>query len=104
MYFQILSVYPRDKALAEEHDQLKRLDAELTRQRQAAKLKSMNRSTAIASAKAQRRVLLEQIVNTKLDAQNDVKIQKCLILAKVGLDCDGKKQEIIVAGASTTGK
>jgi hypothetical protein len=104
MYFQILSVYPRDKALAEEHDQLKRLDAELTRQRQAAKLKSMNRSTAIASAKAQRKVLLEQIVNTKLDAQNDVKIQKCLILAKVGLDCDGKKQEIIVAGASTTGK
>jgi hypothetical protein len=105
MYFQILSVYPRDKALAEEHDQLKRLDAELTRQRQAAKLKSMNRSTAIASAKAQRKVLLEQIVNTKLDAQNDVKIQKCLILAKVGLDCDGKKQEIVVAGASpTTGK
>ena len=105
MYFQILSVYPRDKALAEEHDQLKRLDAELTRQRQAATLKAMNRSTAIASAKAQRKVLIQQIVNTKLDAQNDVKIQKCLILAKVGLDCDGKKQQIIVAGApATSGK
>jgi hypothetical protein len=103
MYFQILSVYPRDESLAEEHDKLKRLDAALTRQRQAAKLKAMNRSVAIASAKAQRKVLLEQIVNTRLEAQNDVKVQKCLILARVGLDCDGKKQPIIV-GLPTAGK
>jgi hypothetical protein len=100
MYFQILSVYPRDRSLAEEHDKLKRLDAELTRQRQAAKLKSMNRSVAIASARAQRKVILEQIVNTRLDAQNDLKVQKCLILARVGLDCDGHKQTIIVAGGT----
>src|SRR4051794_2937630 len=41
MYLQILSVYPRDKALSDEHEKLKELDAELTRQRQAAKLKAM---------------------------------------------------------------
>ena len=104
LYFQILSVYPRDPLLAQEHDKLKQLDAELTRQRQAAKLKAMNRSVAIASAKAQRRVLLEQIVNTRLDAQNDLKVQKCLILARVGLDCDGHKQPVIVAGAPAAGK
>jgi len=104
MYFQILSVYPRDTMLANEHDKLKQLDAQLTRQRQAAKLKAMNRSVAIASAKAQRKVILEQIVNTRLDAQNDLKVQKCLILAKVGLDCDGHKQPVIVAGAPNTGK
>jgi hypothetical protein len=104
MYFQILSVDPRDESLAEEHDKLKRLDAELTRQRQAAKLKAMNRSVAIASAKAQRKVLEQQIVNTRLDAQNDVRIQKCLILARVELDCDGKKQPIIVAGAPASTK
>jgi hypothetical protein len=104
MYFQILSVYPRDPMLAQEHDKLKQLDAELTRQRQAAKLKAMNRSVAIASAKAQRKVLLEQIINTRLDAQNDVKVQKCLILARVGLDCDGHKETVIVAGGTTTKK
>jgi hypothetical protein len=104
MYFQILSVYPRDPMLAKEHDKLKQLDAQLARQRQAAKLKAMNRSVAIASAKAQRKVILEQIVNTRLDAQNDLKVQKCLILAKVGLDCDGHKATIIVAGGSTTKK
>jgi hypothetical protein len=104
MYFQILSVYPRDESLAEEHDKLKRLDAELTRQRQAAKLKAMNRSVAIASAKAQRKVLEQQIVNTRLEAQNDVRIQKCLILARVQLDCDGKKQQIVVAGAPASSK
>jgi hypothetical protein len=104
MYFQILSVYPRDPLLAKEHDKLKQLDAQLTRQRQAAKLKAMNRSVAIASAKAQRKVILEQIVNTRLDAQNDLKVQKCLILARVGLDCDGHKATIIVAGGSTTKK
>jgi hypothetical protein len=104
MYFQILSVYPRDPMLAQEHDKLKQLDAQLTRQRQAAKLKAMNRSVAIASAKAQRKVILEQIVNTRLDAQNDLKVQKCLILAGVGLDCDGHKETIIVAGGSTTKK
>jgi hypothetical protein len=104
MYFQILSVYPRDPMLSQEHDKLKQLDAQLARQRQAAKLKAMNRSVAIASAKEQRKVILEQIINTRLDAQNDLKVQKCLILAKVGLDCDGHKQPVIVAGAPTTGK
>jgi len=102
MYFQILSVYPRDPLLSREHDKLKQLDAQLARQRQAAKLKEMNRSVAITSAKAQRKVILEQIVNTRLDAQNDLKVQKCLILARVGLDCDGHKATIIVAGGSTT--
>jgi hypothetical protein len=104
MYFQILSVYPRDKSLADEHDALKRLDAELARQRQAAKLKAQNRATAIESAKAQRKVLDAQIVNTRLAAQNDLKIQKCLILAKIGLDCDGHKPTIVVSGVSTSGK
>jgi len=96
MYFQILSVYPRDESLAEEHDKLKRLDAELARQRQAAKLKAANRATAIGSARAQRKVLEAQIVNTRLAAQKNVKIQKCLILARVGLDCDGHKQQVIL--------
>jgi hypothetical protein len=104
MYFQILSVYPRDTALAQEHEKLKQLDAALARQRQAAKLKAMNRSVAISSARAQRKVLVAQIVNTRLDAQNDVKVQKCLILARVGLDCDGHKQTIIVAGSTTKTK
>ena len=98
MYFQVLSVYPRDKTLASEHEALKQLDAQLTRQRQAAKLRAMNRATSISSARAQRKVIQEQIVNARLAAQNDVKIQKCLILARVGLDCDGKKPQIIVAG------
>jgi hypothetical protein len=104
LYFQVLSAYPRDKELAAQHDELKRLDASLTRQRQAAKLKAQNRAIAIASAKAQRRVLEAQIVNTRLSAQNDLKVQKCLILAKVGLDCEGKKQQIIVGGVAGTGK
>jgi hypothetical protein len=98
IYFQVLSVSPRDKALAEEHDALKRLDAQLQRQRQAARLKAQNRATAIASAKAQRKVFEAQIVNTRLAALNDLKVQKCLILARVGLDCEGKKPDIIVPG------
>jgi hypothetical protein len=104
MYFQILSVYPRDEALAQEHEKLKQLDAALARQRQAARLKAMNRSVAIASARAQRKVLLAQIVNTRLDARNDVKVQKCLILARVGLDCDGHRETVIVAGGTATKK
>ena len=98
MYFQILSVYPRDKTLADEHEKLKQLDAQLTRERQAARLRAMNRATQIASARAQRKVIEAQIVNARLAAQNDVKIQKCLILARVGLDCDGKKPQVIVPG------
>ena len=104
LYFQILSVYPRDRALSDEHDKLKELDAELSRQRQAAKLKAMNRATAIASARAQRKVLEVQVINTRLAARNDIRIQKCLILARVNLDCDGKKQQIIVAGLPSSGK
>jgi hypothetical protein len=40
MYFQVLSTYPRDKTLGGEHEALKRLDAQLSRQRQAAKLQA----------------------------------------------------------------
>jgi len=86
------------------HDQLKRLAAELARQRQSAKLKAQNRATAIASAKAQRKVLDAQIVNTKLSAQNDLKVQKCLILARVGLDCDGHKAQVVVGTVQPSGK
>jgi hypothetical protein len=57
MYLQVLSVYPRDKALSDEHEKLKQLDAQLTRERQAAKLRALNRGTAIQSAKAQRKVI-----------------------------------------------
>jgi hypothetical protein len=98
MYFQILSVYPRDKTLSDEHEKLKQLDAQLTRERQAARLRAMNRATQIASARAQRKVIEAQIVNARLAAQNDVEVQKCLILARVGLDCEGKKPQVIVAG------
>jgi hypothetical protein len=104
MYFQILSVYPRDESLAEEHDKLKRLDAELARQRQAAKLKAQNRAIAIASARAQRKVLEAQLVNTRLEAHNDLRVQKCLILARVDLDCDGHRQQIIVGAVPSSGK
>jgi hypothetical protein len=104
MYFQVLSVYPRDGQLAEEHDQLQRLDAALQRQRQGAKLKARNRASAIASARAQKAVIEAQIVNTRLAAQNDATVQKCLILARVGLDCDGHRQQIIVAGLPSTRK
>jgi hypothetical protein len=101
MYFQITSVYPRDKTLAEEHDKLKQLDAQLARQRQAAKLRDLNRNTLVKEAEAQRKVIEAQIVNARLAAQNDVRIQKCLILARVGLDCDGKKPTIVVPGVTT---
>jgi hypothetical protein len=103
MYFQVISTYPRDTSLANEHEALRRLDAQLSRQRQAAKLQAQNRAVAITSAQAQRRVLEAQVVNTRLTALNDPKVQKCLILAGAGLDCAGKKPQIIVAGVPKSG-
>ena len=103
MYFQVISTYPRDKTLADEHEAIRQLDAQLNRQRQAAKLQAQNRTVAISSAQTQRKVLEAQIVNTRLTALNDPKVQKCLILAGAGLDCDGKKPQIIVAGVPKAG-
>jgi hypothetical protein len=103
MYFQVISTYPRDSTLADEHEALRRLDAQLSRQRQAAKLQAQNRAGAISSAETQRKVLEAQVVNTRLTALNDPKVQKCLILAHAGLDCDGKKPQIIVAGMPASG-
>jgi hypothetical protein len=104
MYFQVISTYPRDKTLADEHESLRRLDAQLSRQRQAAKLQAQNRAVAISSAQTQRKVLQAQIINTRLTALNDPQVQKCLILAGAGLDCEGKKPQIIVAGVPKSGK
>jgi hypothetical protein len=103
MYFQVVSVYPRDKTLADAHEAVRRLDAQLGQQRQTARLQAQNRAAAISSALTQRKVLQEQVVNTRLTALNDPKVQKCLILAKAGLDCDGKKPQIIVAGVKSGG-
>ena len=103
MYFEVVSVYPRDKTLADAHEAVRRLDAQLGQQRQTAKLQAQNRAVAISSALTQRKVLEEQIVNTRLTALNDPKLQKCLILAKAGLDCEGKKPQIIVAGVPKSG-
>jgi hypothetical protein len=109
MYFQLTSEYPRDKTLSDEHEATRRLDAQLTQQRQAAKLQAQNQAAAaklqaetqaaaIKAAVAQRKVLQAQIVNTRLTALNDPVVQKCLIYVGAGLDCAGKKQQIIVAG------
>jgi hypothetical protein len=103
MYFQVISEYPRDDTLAAAHEAIRRLDAQLGQQRQTAKLQAQNRAVAISSALTQRKVLEAQIVNTRLTALNDAKVQKCLILAKAGLDCDGKKPQVIVAGVPTAG-
>lgn len=104
LYFQVISTYPRDKTLADQHEEIRRLDAQLSRQRQAARLQAQNRSTAISSALTQRKVLEEQVINTRLTALNDPKVQKCLILAKAGLDCNGSKPQIVVAGVPSSGK
>jgi len=98
MYFQLTSEYPRDKTLSNEHEAIRRLDAQLNQQRQAAKLQAQNRAAAIKAAVTQRKVLQAQIVNTRLTALNDPDVQKCLIYVKAGLDCTGKKPQIIIAG------
>jgi hypothetical protein len=67
-------------------------------------VESQNRAITIASARAQRKVLQAQVVNTRLEARNDLRVQKCLILARVGLDCDGHKQQIIVGSLPSSGK
>ena len=103
MYFQLTSEYPRDKTLSDEHEAIRRLDAQLSQQRQAAKLQAQNRAAAIKAAVTQRKVLDAEIVNTRLTALNDPAVQKCLIFVKAGLDCTGKKQQIIVAGVPQSG-
>jgi hypothetical protein len=103
MYFQVISEYPRDKTLSDAHEALRQLVAQLGQQRQAAKLQAANRAGAITSAETQRKVLEAQVVNTHLTALNDPKVQKCLILAAAGLDCDGKKPQTIVAGVPASG-
>ena len=103
MYFQLTSEYPRDKTLSDEHEAIRRLDAQLNQQRQAAKLQAGNQAAAIKAAVSQRKVLEAQIVNTRLTALNQPDVQKCLIYVKAGLDCTGKKQQIIVAGVPQSG-
>ena len=104
MYFQLTSEYPRDKTLSDEHEATRRLEAQLAQQRQAAKLQAQNQAAAIRAAVTQRKVLQAQIVNTRLTALNDPVVQKCLIYVNAGLDCGGKKQQIIVAGVPQIGK
>lgn len=100
IYFQVLSIEPKDASLTAEHEKLQRLQANLATQKQEAELQKQNRQSQIDAAKAQRQVLEEQIVNAKLQAQNDPAVQKCLIYARAGLDCNGNRPTYVIPGLS----
>lgn len=105
IYFQVLNVQPKDPTLTQEHEKLQRLQASLAAQKQEATLNAENRASLIADAKAQREVLNAQIENARLQALTASTIQHCLILAKVGLDCDGHWAPVVVSnGTKVTGR
>lgn len=103
IYFQVISAEPADQQLVVEHDKLQEQQAQIATQQAENKLKAANRASLIEATESQRKLLEAQIENAALQARNDPTVQKCLIYAKVGLDCDGHRAPILVNGQPVGG-
>jgi hypothetical protein len=76
------------------------LRQELQNEAISARIRSNKLATQRKDEKTKQRLLVEQVKTKRLEALADLEVQKCLIFAKQGMDCDGKYPNRIIFGQS----
>lgn len=101
IFFEVGPVHTQNAALEVERQKTEALRAQLQNAQVEAQIRAAKVGSQIKDEKIQQRVLAEQIKTARLKALAADTIQHCLVLAHVGLDCDGKFATKIVLGQST---
>lgn len=100
IFFETGPMNTQNPALEAERAQTELLRAQLENAEVEAEIRKKTVGAQIKDERTQQQILREQIDTARLKALNDIDIQKCIILARQGLDCDGKFPVRIVAGQS----
>lgn len=100
IYFEMRRAQTEEPKLMEERAKTELLKAQLENAAAQAQLRQSRVATTRQDERTQQQVLRAQIETARLKALADIDIQKCIILARRGLDCDGKYPSRIVLGQS----
>lgn len=100
IFFETGPIHTQNPALEAERQKTEALRAQLANAEVAAQIRAQNVDRQKKDERTQQQVLREQVITAKLKALATPEVQKCLIFAKQGLDCDGKHPVRIVTGQS----
>lgn len=99
MLFQVKGVAPDNQKLVQSRTKVEATRQELESTRLEGDLQRAQAQQVQADEAAKQQILAAQLKTAQIQAQIDN--QKCLQLAAVGLDCEGKRPQPIVVGGAT---
>lgn len=103
IYFDTGPIVTSDRNLMIERQKTELLRAQLQNAQQQAQIREAQVGAQKRDENTKQEVLKEKIKTAQLQAQSSVRFQECIVYAKLGLDCDGHRPNIIVDGNGTTG-
>ena len=101
IFFETGPIHTQVKALETEREKTEALRAELENAQVQAQIRAQKANSTIKDQNLQQRTLREEVETARLQALKKQEIQRCLILAQRGLDCDGRHPQRIIVGQST---
>lgn len=101
IFFDTGPIVTADRQLMVERGKTERLRAQLQNAEQEAKIREAQVGAQKRDERTKQEVLTEQLITAKLQAEASVGVQKCIIFAKLGLDCDGHRPNLVIAGSTT---
>lgn len=101
IFFETGPIHTANPLLEAEREKTEQLRAELENAEVEAAIRAKKVTSQVKDENTQQKVLSEQVTTARLTALTKPEIQKCLVLASKGLDCDGRHPQKIILGQST---
>ena len=98
IFFEAGTVTTQNEALMKERAETERLRAEGENEVAEAQIRRNKQAAALESARLEQELLKEQAEAARLKVLSNEEVQKCLLYARAGLDCQGNRPQIIIAG------
>lgn len=104
VFFEVGTVHTVDPGLEKERELTEKLRAQLANAEVEAEIRAKNVDNSKRDENLKQAILREQVETARLTALSKAELQRCLILARQGLDCDGRHPTRIVSGISGSGR
>lgn len=96
MTFQVFNVTTVDPTLTAQREAIEKSNQQLANAQADADARARTQKTAIYAERLKQKLLPLQVKNAILQAQIDN--AKCIAFARVGLDCNGKRPDLVLGG------
>lgn len=101
IFFETGAINTKNPALETERENIEALRAQLANAAVEAEIREKKLQSQIKDQNTQQKLLSEEVNTARLEALKKPEVQKCIIFARAGLDCDGRHPQRIILGAST---